>query len=218
MKRKILAPSLLAADFTRLGEEINAIKCGGAEYLHLDVMDGVFVPSYSFGTPVIASIRKCTDLFFDVHLMIEEPDRYLEDFAKAGADSITVHAEACKHLDRTLHHIRELGVRVGLALNPATPLTELDWVLDQVDMVLIMTVNPGFGGQKFIPQMKDKIAALKDMIRERGLDVDIQVDGGVSAKNAEEIMQAGANVLVAGSAVFGKETQKNAEAIVKLMK
>lgn len=215
MGKKILAPSMLAADFTRLGGEIAAIERAGAQYLHLDVMDGMFVPSYSFGFPVIQSVRTCTKLFFDVHLMIEEPDRYLEEFVKAGADSITVHAEACRHLDRTINQIHELGAKAGVALNPATPLSALDWVLKEVDMVLLMTVNPGFGGQKFIPSMTEKIAALRERLEEKGLDTDIQVDGGISVHTAELVLNAGANVLVAGSAVFGDDTEGRAKALLQ---
>lgn len=215
MGKKILAPSILAADFTRLGEEITAIERAGAPYLHLDVMDGMFVPSYSFGFPVIQSIRACTELFFDVHLMIEQPDRYLEEFVKAGADSITVHAEACRHLDRTINQIHELGAKAGVALNPATPLSALDWVLEEVDMVLLMTVNPGFGGQKFIPCMTEKIAALRERLEEKGLDTDIQVDGGISVHTVDLALKAGANVLVAGSAVFGADTEGKAKELLQ---
>ena len=162
-----LAPSILAADFTKLGEQISIIEKSGVEMLHIDVMDGMFVPSISFGMPVIESIRKNSKLLFDVHLMIEEPDRYVETFAKLGADSITVHAEACTHLHRTIHHIKELGLKCSVALNPSTPLSVLDYVLQDLDMVLIMTVNPGFGGQAFIPEMYEKICQLKNRITEK---------------------------------------------------
>ncbi len=213
MKKYSLAPSLLAADFSNLAIEITAIEKAGVTCLHLDIMDGIFVPSYSFGFPVIKSIRKISKSFFDVHLMIENPDNYLEKFVEAGADGITVHVEACKHLDRTIQKIKSLGVKVGVALNPATPLSILDWVLCEVDMVLIMTVNPGFGGQKFIPGMLDKIKKLQEIIGER--NIDIQVDGGISEKNVQEVMKAGANVFVAGSAIFGQNTEQKARAFLQ---
>ena len=213
----ILAPSLLAADFSRLGEEIRTIAEEGARYIHLDVMDGAFVPSISFGAPVISRLRPCADIVFDVHMMVEEPSRYVEDYVKAGADIITVHAEACRHLDRTVQQIRSLGVKVGIALNPATSLSVLDYMLDQVDMVLLMSVNPGFGGQKYIPYVTEKIKILRRCLNERGLHTDIQVDGGVNLANARELIYAGANVLVAGSAVFGPETRENTRAFMDLL-
>lgn len=212
-----LAPSILSADFSKLGEEIASIECAGAEYVHIDVMDGSFVPSISFGMPIMKSIRGKSNCVFDVHLMIEEPVRYLQDFKNAGADLITVHAEACKHLDRTINAVKEMGMKVGVALNPATSLHVLDHVLDQIDMVLIMSVNPGFGGQSFIPYSLDKIRELKKMIDEKGLQVDIQVDGGVKLDNAKEILDAGANILVAGTAVFSGDVSENVRKFKEIM-
>ena len=212
-----LAPSILAADFTKLGEQISIIEKSGVEMLHIDVMDGMFVPSISFGMPVIESIRKDSKLLFDVHLMIEEPDRYVETFAKLGADSITVHAEACTHLHRTIHHIKELGLKCSVALNPATSLSVLDYVLQDLDMVLIMTVNPGFGGQALIPEMYDKIRQLKKMVAEKDLKIDIQVDGGVCFENVQDILEAGANVLVAGSCVFKGSIEENIATLQKAL-
>ena len=200
-----LAPSILAADFTRLGEQVRAVDEAGAQYIHLDVMDGAFVPSISFGMPVLSSIRSCTNLVFDVHMMVEEPGRYVEDMCRCGADLITVHAEACTHLDRVVNQIKEGGMRAGVAVNPATPLSVLDPILGELDMVLIMTVNPGFGGQKFIPYTMEKIRSLRRILTERGLAADIQVDGGISSANVREVLEAGANVFVAGSAVFGED-------------
>ena len=199
-----LAPSILAADFTRLGEQVRAVDEAGAQYIHLDVMDGAFVPSISFGMPVIKSLREITDKVFDVHMMVEEPGRYVEDMCRCGADLITVHAEACTHLDRVVNQIKEGGMRAGVAVNPATPLSVLDPILGELDMVLIMTVNPGFGGQKFIPYTMEKIRSLRRILTERGLAADIQVDGGISSANVREVLEAGANVFVAGSAVFGE--------------
>ena len=200
-----LAPSILAADFTRLGEQVRAVDEAGAQYIHLDVMDGAFVPSISFGMPVIKSLREITDKVFDVHMMVEDPGRYVEDMRKSGADLITVHAEACTHLDRVVNQIKEGGMRAGVAVNPATPLSVLDPILGELDMVLIMTVNPGFGGQKFIPYTMEKIRSLRRILTERGLAADIQVDGGISSANVREVLEAGANVFVAGSAVFGED-------------
>jgi ribulose-phosphate 3-epimerase len=204
-----LAPSILAADFTILGEQIGYLEKAGAEYLHIDVMDGMFVPSISFGMPVIASIRKTSNLVFDVHLMVEEPIRFLEAFQEAGADLITVHSEACKHLHRTVSRIKELGLKAGVSLNPATPVSVLEYVLEELDMVLIMTVNPGFGGQSFIEATLPKIEILKSMIQNTGKDIDIQVDGGISVQNVERVINAGANVIVAGTSIFRGDIMSN---------
>lgn len=211
-----LAPSILSADFAKLGEEIATIEQARAEYIHIDVMDGSFVPSISFGMPVMKAIRKQSKCVFDVHLMIDEPVRYLQEFKDAGADLITVHAEACKHLDRTVNAIKEMGLKVGVALNPATSLHVLDYVLDQLDMVLIMSVNPGFGGQSFIPYSLTKIRQLREMIDQRNLKTDIQVDGGIKLTNAEEVLDAGANILVAGTAVFGGDAAANVKAFKQI--
>ena len=212
-----LSPSILAADFNCLGEQIRQVEEAGVEWLHIDVMDGAFVPSISFGMPVIASIRKNSSLFFDVHLMIEEPGRYIEEFKKSGADMLTVHAEACKHLDSTLREIRKAGMKVGVAINPGTPVSQLECVLDLVDMVLIMTVNPGYGGQSYIAKMDDKIKELRAIINEKGLDIDIEVDGGISAKNVAHVKECGANVFVAGSAVFNGDIASSAKDILEAM-
>lgn len=207
----VLSPSILAADFNRLGDDIKAVEEAGVKYLHIDVMDGSFVPSISFGMPVIKSIRKNTGLLFDVHLMIDEPDRYLEDFKAAGADLITIHVEACRHLHRTVSHIREMGLKAGVALNPATPLESIKLILKDVDMVLIMSVNPGFGGQKFIPFTLDKIRKLRRMKPE----LDIEVDGGINADNISVLLEAGANVIVAGTAVFAGDIKENIKKLLE---
>ncbi|MDE6930407.1 MAG: ribulose-phosphate 3-epimerase [Lachnospiraceae bacterium] len=214
----ILAPSILGADFTRLGEEIKTVAEAGAEYIHLDVMDGAFVPSISFGMPVIQAMRKTTDKIFDVHMMVEEPGRYITDMKNAGADLICVHEEACCHLDRTLHQIKEAGLKAGVALNPATPVESLEYVLPLADMALVMSVNPGFGGQKFIPYATEKVRKLRAMAEARGLLLDIQVDGGVTLDNARELLEAGANILVAGSAVFKNDSAANVAGFLKIFK
>jgi len=197
-----IAPSILSADFARLGEEIRAVEDAGADVLHVDVMDGHFVPNMTLGPPVVKKIRPVTDLPLDVHLMIEEPDRYINAFAEAGASWISVHVEACVHLHRTIHAIKSLGVKAGAVLNPATPLCSLDYVLNDLDFVLIMSVNPGFGGQSFIPSALDKIKELKARIEEEGLDLFIEVDGGVNLETIGQVSASGADVCVAGSAVF----------------
>lgn len=197
-----LAPSILSADFATLGQDIKMIDKAGCEYIHIDVMDGMFVPNISFGMPVIKSIRGYTNKVFDVHLMIEEPSRYIEAFKDAGADIITVHAEACKHLHSTVSLIKSYGLKAGVSLNPATPISAIEYVIDELDMVLVMSVNPGFGGQSFIPSALHKINALRDVICGRGLTCDIQVDGGVTLDNVKSIVDTGANVIVAGSAIF----------------
>ncbi len=198
----MIAPSILSADFTRLGEEIRKAEEAGADMIHIDVMDGHFVPNISIGQEVVRGIRKATGLPFDVHLMIEDPDRYISDFVNAGADIITVHLEATSHLYRTVQWIKESGKKAGVSINPATPVWSLESILSEVDLVLVMSVNPGFGGQSFIPQSLDKIRMLKRIVRERGLDILIEVDGGVKIDNAREIADAGADILVMGSAFF----------------
>lgn len=212
-----LAPSILSADFSRLGEDLSTVEKNGVKMLHIDVMDGMFVPSISLGFPVIESIRKNSKMIFDVHLMIKEPERYVERFSKSGADIITVHAEACLHLHRTLCQIKQLEKKCGVALNPATPLSVLDYVLEDVDMVLLMTVNPGFGGQSFIPAMYEKIRTLREQITTKNLPVDIEVDGGIKVSNTKEVLEAGANVLVAGSAVFEGDIKDNVKEFQKLI-
>jgi ribulose-phosphate 3-epimerase len=201
-----IAPSILAADFTQLGSQVSQAAAGGAGHIHVDVMDGRFVPNISFGPLIVKAIKPIispTNILIDVHLMIEQPERYLEEFAKAGADIMTVHVETCPHLHRTIQVIRELGVRPGVTLNPATSLTTLEMILPYVDLVLIMSVNPGFGGQSYIPGSTDKIRRLRQMLDAIGSTADLEVDGGIKPSNAAEIINAGANVLVAGSAIFG---------------
>lgn len=198
-----IAPSILSADFSKLENEIKKVEQAGADLLHIDIMDGHFVPNLTFGPPVVSSIRKVSKLPFDVHLMVNNPDAFLSEFVRAGADMITIHAETAPHLHRLLQTIKDYGIRSGIALNPSTSISVVEEVLDMTDMVLIMSVNPGFGGQKFIPSSISKIARLKKMIEDRNLNIDIEVDGGITQQNAQPVIQAGANILVAGSAVYG---------------
>lgn len=200
--RILVAPSLLSADFARLGEEVAAVEKAGADWLHVDVMDGRFVPNITLGPPIVKAVRKVTKLPLDVHLMIVEPERYVEAFAEAGADTISIHVEACTHLHRTLAHIRSLGKRAGVVVNPSTHEDTLRYVIDVVDLVLVMSVNPGFGGQSFIREVLPKVAAIRSMIDTRGRTVDLEIDGGITKETAPEAIAAGARVLVAGSAVF----------------
>lgn len=203
-----IAPSILSADFSNLGQDIKNIELCGADMVHIDVMDGSFVPNITIGAPVVSAIRKCTNLVFDVHLMIENPDKHIGDFVKAGSDIITVHQEATRHLHRTIQTIKSYGVKCGVALNPSTSLNELEWVIGDVDMILIMTVNPGFGGQSYIESMTDKVKRLRYIIDKKGLDIDIEVDGGVSLNNVKMLSDAGANVFVSGSTIFNSKNIK----------
>ena len=211
----IIAPSILSADFSKLGDEIKAVEDAGADWIHVDVMDGHFVPNITIGPPVIESIRKVTSLPLDVHLMIENADRYIKSFSDAGADILSVQVEACPHLNRTIQIIKENKVRAGAVLNPATPLSSLEEILHELDMVLIMTVNPGFGGQTFIPSMLGKISNLSDIMSNYENDIDLQVDGGVKPDNAGDVKEAGATVLVAGSAIFNSKDYKKAIKILR---
>jgi len=214
MKR--IAPSILSADLSRLGDEVKEVEEAGADLIHVDVMDGHFVPNLSVGLPVVKALKEVTKLPLDVHLMIEEPDRYLEEFVKAGASILSVHLEASKHIHRTLERIRELGIMVGVALNPGTPLGMLEEVIGEVDLVVLMSVDPGFGGQAFIPSSLDKIKRLKNWLRELGLqNVLIEVDGGIKLENIKEVAQAGADILVSGSGIFGERDRKR---IIRMMK
>ena len=213
-----LSPSILAADFNILGEQIKVIETSGVPYLHIDVMDGNFVPSISFGLPVIASIRRNTNLIFDVHLMIEEPIRYLEEFKAAGADIITVHVEACKDLKKTIAKIKDLGLKAGVTLKPATGLDTLSEIITEIDMVLIMSVNPGFGGQAFLPESLQKIRDLKTMAKQYGADFDIEVDGGIKADNVADVLKAGANVIVSGTSIFSGDMKDNINKFHKIFR
>lgn len=210
-----LAPSILSADFAKLLEDVKKVEEAGCEYLHIDVMDGHFVPNITLGPGIVKSLRKDVNMIFDTHLMIENPDNYIKDFVDAGSDLIVVHVEACRHLHRTIQNIKSHNVKAGVALNPATSIETIKHVLQDVDMVLIMTVNPGFGGQSFIESMIDKIKELKQIIDEKNLNVDIQVDGGIKPSNIHQVVEAGANIIVAGSAIFNSE---NIEETVQLMR
>lgn len=214
----ILAPSILAADFAVLGQEMKKTEENGARYLHFDVMDGMFVPSISFGMPVLASIHDVTDQVMDVHLMVQEPIRYIEAFKKAGADLVTIHLEACEDVKATIDKIRECGLKVGVSVCPETEAETVEPYLKDVDMILVMSVHPGFGGQKFIPESLDRIRKIRGMVEEKELSVDIQVDGGIYLTNVREVLDAGANVIVAGSAIFGGDPGKNTKEFMEILK
>jgi ribulose-phosphate 3-epimerase len=210
-----IAPSILSADFAKLGEEITAVEKAGADYIHVDVMDGHFVPNITIGPLIVKAIRPVTKLPLDVHLMIDNPDQYIEAFAKAGADYITVHVEACRHLHRTIHHIKSFGIKAGVVLNPATPVNTIEHILKDIDMVLLMSVNPGFGGQKFIPEVLPKIRKVKEMADSIGKEIEIEIDGGVNSETAKLCVEAGANVLVAGSAIYDQEDYAAAISLIR---
>lgn len=214
----ILAPSILSADFNVLGEQIQTVAKAGAQYIHVDVMDGIFVPSISYGMPVIKSVRKSTDAVFDVHLMITEPIRYIKDFVDSGADIITVHVEACKDVDETIRDIKACGVRAAVAINPETPVDKIMPYLDDIDMALVMSVHPGFGGQKFIPDVLDKVRIIRSYYRDNNMDKDIEIDGGINFDNLSEVLEAGANVIVAGSSVYRGDAAANTKKFLELMR
>lgn len=218
MRNYVLSPSILAADFKVLGQEMKKTEENGAAYIHFDVMDGMFVPSISFGMPVLASINDATEQFMDAHLMVQEPIRYVEAFQKAGADYVTVHLEACEDVKTTLDKIHACGMKAGLAVNPETDVKELVPYLEDVEMILIMSVHPGFGGQKFIPESLDKIREVRAMLNEKNLEIDIQVDGGIYVENVREVLDAGANVIVAGSAVFRGDAGENTAKFMEILK
>lgn len=213
-----IAPSILSADFSNLESDVKRVEDAGADLLHIDIMDGHFVPNITIGPAVVSALRDKTSMPFDVHLMISEPDKYIEDFVKAGADIISVHAETCTHLHRTISTIKDHGIKAAVAINPATSLSALEYVMDELDMILIMTVNPGFGGQSFIKTMLNKIISLKDMINQRKLIMDIEVDGGINRDNISEVIDAGANVIVAGSAIYKSKDIKEAIDALRLVK
>ena len=217
MRKNYLSPSILSADFAHLGEDIRHVEAAGSPYLHYGVMDGLFVPSISFGMPVLESVRKITDMVLDVHLMIQDPDRYIDDFVRCGADIITVHYEACSDVKRTLDKIKEHGRKAGVTIKPRTPNQVLEDVLDLADMILLMTVEPGFGGQAYIPESTEKIRELRRMLDERGLDTDIEVDGGIKKDNLRTVLDAGANVIVAGSAIFKGDIERNTRDFLEIM-